>query len=867
MVIDRKMRMVLEKRLFALLLLILFYPSLTHGSEAEKFILDNGIVVILKERPTAPVVSLQAWVKAGSTTEVEYLGSGISHFVEHMFFKGTQRRSGGQIAQEVASCGGVIHGYTSHNRTVYTITLPSQHFDAGLDLLADSLMNPSFASEELEKEREVILREISMNNDQPANVLNRLFWETAFQEHPYRHPVIGYQSQFVKLTREDLINYHRRMYVPGNILLIAAGDLKKEEALLKIEEAFKDFKRSPLPPIYIPPEPKQLGERKRIKPFDVSLTHLRMGFHIPPIESEDVYPLDVLAVILGQGRSSRLYRRIKEEKGLVYSIDAWSYTPKYEGIFGIDATLETKYLEEAQAAILEELKRLKREYVEDEELEKAKRTITSHEIFRQETIEGEAKTLALNEFVTGNIHFSEFYISQISRVTKEDLLRVTNTYFTRSNLITVALIPEREERKKPSISIQSQPLEIIRKAFDNGLTLLLRKDPTLPIVCIRVVFKGGVRVEDKRNNGISNFTRRMLLKGTTSRTEEEIAQTIEAVGGSIETYGGNNSFGVTINLLKDELELGLMILKDILLNSNFPQEAIEKDRKFILAQIKAIDDDPFRATERQLKEMLFTLHPYKWPEIGHKESIEAITRDELLEFYYTYCRPDNMVLSIFGDIEIEETTQKIKELFDEFKPKPFPESLIPKEPPMKEIRHTFINRKKEQTIVMIGFHGIDVKAPERHTFEVITSILSGQDGRLFKSLREENPLSYSVGTYSILGLDRGAYIFYIGTDPKLKDEAIEGLLNEIKRLRDEEVMDEELQRAKRQLIGNRAISLQSNSSFSLYVSLDELYGLGYDNFKEYENRINKITKEDIRRVANTYFNPNGYALVTLGPEE
>lgn len=706
-----------------------------------------------------------------------------------------------------------------------------------------------------------------MNDDNPNRALSRLFWETAFIEHPYRYPVIGYRDQLVELARDDLIDYYQRMYVPNNIIFIVAGDTEIDEALPKIKKAFKDFKRGAMAPIYIPKEPEQLGERRTTRSFDVNLAHLRLGFHIPPIGNEDVYPLDVLAVIMGQGRSSRLYRQIKEEKGLVYSIDAWSYTPKYEGIFGIDATLEQERLSEARTAIIEELGRLQREYVNNEELEKAKRSIIAREIFRRETIEDEAQDLASNELVTGNLDFSKVYISRISKVTKYHLRRVANKYLARSNLITAALIPEEGAIKESStLPATPQSTQITSLTLDNGLTVLLRENHTTPTVCIRAVFKGGVRVENEENNGISSFTRRMLLKGTTSRAEKEINEAIERVGGSIETYGGNNSFGLTINLLKEDLGVGLEILKDILMNSNFPPEAIEKERNLVLAQIKSIEDDPFEATEKLLKETLFHLHPYKWPEIGHKESVKAITRERLLEFYKTYCRPNNMVLAIFGDIEKKEVILEVKKYLGEFEANPLPKLFIPQEPPLQEIRRATIARKMQQAIIMIGFHGIDVKSPDRYVFEVMTAILSGQDGRLFKALREENPLSYFVGSYSILGLDKGAYIFYIGTAPSLGNEATTGLLQEIKRLRDKGATDEELLRAKRQLIGKRNINLQSNSSHSFYISLDELYDLGYKNSQQYEKNINGVTKEDIHRVAKIYFDLDAYVLAILRPE-
>lgn len=846
---------------------ILFLVLIAHlcfGAEVERHVLPNGMVVIVKERHDVEVVNIQAWVRCGSIDEGPYLGSGISHFVEHMLFKGTEKRGVGQIPEEIAMCGGRIRGYTSKDRTVYSINIPLDYFEKGLEIMADALMNPSFDPQELEKERKVILREIDMGEDDPERVLHRLFWQTAFQHHPCRHPTIGYREIFEELTRDDLLHFHKEMYTPENIILCIVGGVDKERAIEEVERWFKDFRRRPPPTRHIAPEPEQISMRRAVKEFDVKLARLIMGFHIPNIRGEDVYPLDVLASILGEGKSSRLYRRIKEEKGLVYSIGAWSYTPKYEGIFGIDATLEEEKLDEVEEAILDELGILQMEYIKDEELSSAKKRIISREIFGKETVEGEAGALASGEFFTEDPLFSEIYIERISKVTRYDVRRVANRYFRRSNLTIVSLVREREEKALPPL--KPKPISITKVELENGLVVLLGEDPVHPIVSIRALFKGGVRVEGEGIWGISNLVRRMLLKGTKARSGEEIAREIEALGGKISTYGGNNSIGISIDLLKEDLEIGLEILADIVMNSSFDEDEIRKEKGLIIAELKSVNEDPFETTLRLMRKTLFEIHPLRSTPSGERQTIEGLSRDVVVSFYRRYCIPNNMVLSIFGDIEKEKVIEMVRGLFKEFKSGP-PFTIAPvDEPKIEEIRYAEARMERRQAIIMVGFHGIDVRNEDRYVFEVMTAILTGHDGRLFKRLREERPLSYMVGSFPIIGLDNGAYIFYIATAPRHKEEATEGLLKEIERLREEDVGEEELLRAKRQLIGRREVELQSNSSFGFIVSLDELYGLGYQEYKQYKEKIEAVTKEDIRRVANRYLRPNGYALVSLSPE-
>lgn len=836
--------------------------------QPQRYVLDNGMIVILQELHTAPVVALEVWVKAGSITEGEYSGSGISHYVEHVLFKGTEKRGVGEIDREIRGLGGQIGGYTSFDRTVYHVVIPGDHFVTALDVLADALMNSAFDPEELKKEREVILREIDMGEDDPDRFLSRLFWSTVYREHPYGYPVIGYRTLFERLTREDLLDYYHRMYRPNNIILVGVGDFDSETALAHIKEAFADFERGSLPPVYIPAEPEQLGPRRAEREFEVKQIYLLMGFRTVSIESKDMYPLDVLAIILGQGRSSRLFRKIREEKGLVNAVSSWSYTPRYGGIFGINATLEEVNKDCAIEEILKELDRFKVELVSEEELKKAKRKVVSEHIFSRETMEDRAGDLASSELVVGDLNFSKNYVEQIQKVDREEIRRVADKYFPRDNLTITLLKPVVEKvAAKPEISLKKPPL-INKYELLNGMTLLVRENHTLPTVFMQAVSKGGLRSENEKNNGLCEFTRRMLLKGTKTKTRQEIAQKIESLGGTINTYGGNNSFGCSVSLLKEDFDTGLEILADVIMNSTFPSEEIERERRIILAQIKAQEDDIFNATFKLFKETLFIHHPFRFQRIGSAQSIARITRADLIKYYNEFYVPNNMVLAVYGDVKASEVVKKLEQTFSNFEPRPLPLIQVPQELEPTQIRAATKYMEKKQAIIMIGFQGIDIKSEDRYTFEVMTSILSGGGSRLFQSLRDELGLAYSVGSFSFIGLeDPGAYIFYIATAPEKIEIARDGLLEEIKKLIIEEVSEEELNRAKKDLIGAETIRLETNQALAFQCALDELYGLGYQNFNQYASEINKVTKEDIRKVAAKYFDLGSYTMVVVGPKE
>ncbi|MDI6794040.1 MAG: pitrilysin family protein [bacterium] len=840
--------------------------SAIHNPKSEiRYVLDNGMVVILKEMHTAPVVALQMWVKAGAVTEEEYMGAGISHFVEHMLFKGTEKRGVGEIARIIRGAGGDINGYTAPDQTVYHISIASRQWETALEVMADAVMNSSFDPEELTKEQEVILKEINMNEDDPDRLLSRMLFSEAYRLHPYHHPTIGYEHLFKELTRDDLVTYYHRMYIPNNMILVMAGDFDQKQALSEIKEAFKDFARKKLQPIFIPKEPPQLGERRQVRQWDVSQAHFLAGFHTVSIYSDDVYPLDVAAIILGQGASSRLYREIKEKQQLVHSISAWSYTPVHPGIFGISVALEAEKLVEAEAAIFKEVNKLKIELVGKSELARAKQSVVADHIFSRETIEGQARDLASNELVTGDFNYSRTYVDRVKQVEPEDIRRVVRKYLRRDNLTVVVLTP-RQDQSAETRAVAAVPREEITKTvLKNGLTVLVRENHSLPVVSIQTVFKGGVRLENETNNGSFNFLQRMLLKGTKHRTREEIASAIESKGGSIGTYGGNNSFGASVNVLSEDFDPGLEILADCLMNPIFPSEEMEKERELIQADINAQEDDIITVARKLLQKTMFKTHPYRFQSIGQAETVAKTTRPDIIQLHQDYCRPNNMVLAVFGDVDREKVIQKIKLAFKDFEPKELPRVEVPLEEEITQVREAVEEKERRQAVILLGFHGVDVTDPDRDVFEVMTSILSGQGSRLFENVRGKLGIAYFVGAFPILGLDPGAYIFYVGTVPEKIEEARAGLLEEIARLKEELVSEEEIARAKQNLIGTKEIGQQTNSSQGFETALDELYELGYTYGDGYAGRIEAVNREDIQRVARKYFKPDSYAVAIVRP--
>src|SRR3954452_4312435 len=232
------------------------------ASTAQKWTLPNGLTVIVQEDRSAPVASVQVWCATGSIDEDERLGAGLSHILEHMLFKGTKTRPANAIAQKVQDVGGYINAYTSFDRTVYWIDVPKAGVETALDVLADAMMNSTLPADEYAKEQEVIRREFAMGMDDPDRMAGQLLFATAFQRHPYRLPVIGLLDVFNQLTRDQVVEYYRARYVPNNFTFIVVGDVSADAVYQQLGEFFKSHPAKSLTPVFIPPEPPQLGRRE-----------------------------------------------------------------------------------------------------------------------------------------------------------------------------------------------------------------------------------------------------------------------------------------------------------------------------------------------------------------------------------------------------------------------------------------------------------------------------------------------------------------------------------------------------------------------------------------------------------------------------
>src|SRR5438445_2295083 len=839
------------------------FPS----SSAQKWFLPNGLTIIVQEDHSAPVASVQAWCATGSIEEDAHLGAGLSHILEHMLFKGTKTRSTNEIAQKIQDVGGYINAYTSFDRTVFWIDVPTDGVATALDVLADAMMNSSLPPEDYMKEQEVIRREFAMGLDDPDRVAGLLLFATAYQRHPYHFPVIGDIEIYNQLTQDQVMQYYKTRYSPNNLTFVVVGDVDVAKVRQQLTEVFKAYPEKSLKPIFIPEEPPQLGRREVHQEFATELTHLSLAWHIPEVTNPDVPALDLLSTVLGDGRSSRLYRRVREEAGLAYRISAFSYTPGDPGLFGIDATLDPKKREAAQQLALQIVDEVKQTGVTADELGKARKITLSQHFGRLDTVGGQASDIGSNWLLTRDLNFSREYLDAIQKVTLDDIKRVAKTYLTENNLTVVSLNP------KGSLSGKAEPVkpvaagEIQKFELSNGLRLLVREDHRLPLVGMGAVFRGGLLAETPQDNGITRLMTKVLLKGTKTRTAEQIANELESVGASISSEAGNNSFSVSVDVMKPDVKRGFSLLSDVLLNSTFPEKAIAREKEIQIAAIQQEEEQLTSVARNIMREALFPQHPYALRSNGSVGAVQHLTQKDLLDFRDRYVAAKNGVIYVFGDVKASEVKQLVEQALGKMKPGALALIDAKASAPLGEPETVESHKDKAQGVIMVGFRGASLSSPDRYALDLIDEASSDLGSRFFIRIREQMGLAYYVGAGQMQGLVPGLFSFYLGTDPQKIAPVKTALLDEIHKLANDGLTPEELTRAKKKLIGQQEIANQSNDAFGYHCALDELYGLGFDYYKQLEHDVNKVTLEDIKQVAAKYFRDQPYVLATVRPPE
>lgn len=860
-------------------LVFVFFMGLgCFAQDYSTFKLDNGQTVIIKEVHDNPIVIVDTWIKTGSINETDK-NNGVAHFLEHLFFKGTSKHPTGEFDKILESKGAVTNAATSKDYTHYYILIPSKEFRLALDLHSDMLLNPQIPRNELEKERKVVLEEISKNNDNPNVVVYRNLNELLYKSHPYKREVIGKSSIIENITREEILNFYNTWYKPENMVTVIIGDVSTNEALNAVKKEFSipSNKTKTEVPKYTykldNPPAKQISKTVN---FPVQSAYMIIGFKgAKNIEMKDSYALDVIATILGDGKTSRLYKNLKDGKKLALSIDAGNSSMKEDGIFYVSANCIPENIEELKKSIFEEISKLKTKEVQEDELQKAKTIIERDTLYSRESISNIANEIGYTMVLTGNPKYYENYVANIKKVTPSELKEVAQKYLDSNKTAISVVLPENykettakkvEKPKTSEAKLISQKGTITKYLLQNGVTLVTDKNVSNDIVAINIMIKGGSYKENIA--GLGDITAQAMLKGTKNYPSEAFQQALEENGIKISAAQTNESFVISAKCTKNQIPLAEDLLKEVILNATLEAYDIEQVKKDSLFYIKKNRDEPFNVAVEEFRTGIWAGSPFENTGKIKEKTIPKITQKEVQTYYNSLFNTNDIVISTNGNVDNQAMIDYFTNLFTQKSQKPFKyKDYNCKFKPVETNKIINIKSNTQTSWVILGWltDGL-TNQKDWATLQVIDSLMgTGMSSRLFKQLREQQGLAYQIGSSYSGYYNKGVFITYIGTNPKTTKVAEEQMFNEINKLKKEFVSEKELQDAKDKLIGNYILSMETNMEKASTIVWLEASDRGYDFTEKYKDIINSVTVNDIIAVANKYFS-QPYVLTVIEPK-
>lgn len=852
--------------------------------------LGNGLTVIVREDRSAPVVAVVTHVKAGYFDEPDAL-IGISHVLEHMYFKGTDSRGPGEIARETKGAGGYLNAGTIYDHTSYYTVLPSDSLEQALDIQSDALQRSAIDEDELRRELQVIIQEARRKLDNPGAVAQETLFEAMFDVHRIRRWRIGTESVLAGFTRSDVWEYYRNLYRAANTIVVIAGDVDAERAFGLAEQYYGGMDAGEIVRDHGDVEPDRREFRYREIDGDIAQTHVELGWRTPGRTHEDTPALDVLSVALGSGRASRLYRHVRDG-GFVASISAFNYNPGDIGVFGIGAELNPEDTDDALRAIADVIRAVGEHGFTGGEVERARNILEARMLRRTETVEGQANLIADWQAV-GDWRLADDYLARVLAVTPGDLHRVAQEYLDPGALTLLLYRPssapgygadpaavydrlfrspgsvltdnDEGEASAPAPSvIRRTPIEQQRVEdgvhfyvmHDSGVRIVVKPRSTIALASIAVYCRGGILSETADIAGITGLMARTSVKGTRTRTGLQLAKDIEALGASIGPGASTDTISWSMSLPSRHLERGVDLLFDAVLEPVFRADDTERERKVALSGLEHLRDDMHQYPLRLALAAAFEGHPYGFSPAQMERSIRSLDPVQLAQWHEQRVLHGAPYVLVVGDVGDPDTVagliaarigDRIGEPAGSHAHAPgWPES------PVQHIEH----RDKAQTALVLAFPGPPRNHPDVYALQLLSSAVSGLGGRLFEELRSRRSLAYSVSAAPLAHAQGGAFVGYIGMAPEREEEARAEMVRELMRTTDELLTMEEMERAQRYLVGAWQIRQQTQSRQLADLAGALLLGEGLAELREYVDTIRALTRERVRDAAARWLQPD-----------
>ncbi len=876
--------------------------------------LANGMEVYLHPTNAAPVVSLQVLVKVGSIDEEEQEG-GMAHVLEHMLFKGTKKFPAiGQIASMTEASGGDINAYTTFDHTNYYLTAPSDFAEKGSEMLLDVVQNSMLDQTELTKELEVVLEEIKRGQDSPNSLISYSLFEQNYPGSRLQRPVIGYREIVETFKHESLMRFYKKWYAPNNMIFIAAGDFDAEKFYKYIESVTQSFESKELPMRVRLTEQEITHVHKTQKPSVKILTgdwqeaRIQLSTLAPDLDDPNMPTWDVFSAVLGEGDSSRLVRTIRNELGLVTGIDASCYTPHYPyGMFTVGFVCPPQNVVETFEKIVNEISALAEVKPSQAEILRVSNALKAARIYDQESVDGLTRTASLQLMTKHKLEFENYYIDKVSKVTSEDIQKIAkhvlkkiaagkvsvtcaidqnkkNT-FTKDELLSVLQSnsevfedsTEHSENFKHEVHTSSLDEAVkqitIQLPHNKTLRINYRASNRLPITSGMLVFRGGLVSEVQEKNGVGALTATMLTRGTQRQNYRSFVEELEDNAASVSAFSSRDMFGLRFESLADNSLRSLQMLLDCLFRPEFDSVEWTRVKKETLEMMTIQKDSPSLQLSRIMQPLLYPNHPYQNLGMGTAETVSTLELEDAQNFWTNLFNADEYILSLAGDFKLKSFIRLLETEFQLY----FTQNevahltkskLVCAERPTQSIPNTaFFELNREQCHIMLSFRGADINDERRTVLEMAANILAGQGGRLFLDLRDQQSLAYSLHASQSPHQYGGAFMTYIACATHKVKDAYDGLKLHLERLATEPPTLEELNRARQSVLGARSIESQHVSYQASQLAMSDVYGLGFDHFMQFEERLNKVTPQMVSDVLKAFMKENKIIFGAVGSKD
>ena len=839
--------------------------------------LDNGLTVIVKPMRIAPVVCVRSIVHAGSMYEAEFLGCGISHLVEHLVAKGALHdgANSGQKTETrsaVSEIGGQSNASTSSSRTQYYISAASGKAMQCIDLIADWMSCCEISADEFQREHGVVQRELELGKDDARRQMWYAHSADAFGSHPAAVPIIGYAKALQALTVEDVRTYHRRMYVPDNMVFTIVGDVDGEAALQRACKAFAGFDRGRTPDLSLPKARALPGVIRTVGPHaELKEAVQEMSFQTIGLVHEDLHALDVLSTILGRGESSRLATKVRREQRLVTNISCGSWTPDWgKGLFNVSFRADPNNADKAEAAVLVQLRAVAADGVTEAELARAKRQMIAEFVHSQQSVESVSSMLATDYLTTGDVTFSSNYTKRIQAVTAEQVRAMARKYFTPDRMAITRLVPPEQFASAKASTGGAGNASTRQFTLDNGLRVVLNSTDAVDLASMAFATKGGLLAETPETNGLGSLMAAVSTKGAGELSAQEIAEFFAKAGGRLAGSCGNNAFYWQATVLNDSFDKALDILADVVQRPTFDENELEILRPSALAAIGRVDESWSSQLQQFFRSKFFPGGPYGMLSTGCKDVVGAATAQQVAAHHKRFIKAGDSVLAVFGNFDAKAAEKRIRKLFADVPPGKASWDLPgPTKLPKRGQLHVLKTEKKVAGVI-VAAPGMTVEnLQDRFAVDVLDTIISGYrlpGGWLHTELRGKQ-LVYVVHAYNWMGLAPGAFVVYAAGQPEKALEVIEIIRRNLRRAAKYKPTREEIAQAVNVILTAELLGNQSLGSLAMSAALDELYGFGYDFRSKLEAHYAKVTPADVARVAKKYLSGGLMTVVcTPAPE-